>query len=89
MIDKINQALEVLEITDQAENFEEIVKSLDVDSIASIKQELSDTIRLKTQELSLQKESLRGEEIKYHNDNLKLQSEYSTKKIENDDAKSK
>jgi len=79
----------VLRINDQQENFEEIIKSCEIDPILSIKSDLHDAVKLKTQEVSLQKESLRTEEIKAHNENLKLQSEYSTQKIEHDTAESK
>jgi DNA repair exonuclease SbcCD ATPase subunit len=87
--DHLSNIANALEIEDQKENYEEIVKSLDLDSIKLIGKEFSDSIKLKLHEYNIDKESLRNEELKAHNQNLKLQSEYSTVKVAYDNATKK
>lgn len=90
---KINEHLavivNVLEIEDQRENYEEIVKSLDLESIKILGDDSSNLIRLKLQELGIDKETLRNEELIAHNQSLKLQSEFLTVKVTHDNATKK
>ena len=75
----VNQVSDVLDLKDQQENFEAIVKSVEVESLNTLCGELSDAIKAKTQELNILKESLRNEDISEQNSIRQLQTEYSTK----------
>lgn len=90
---KINEHLAIiinaLEIEDQRENNEEIVKSLDLESIKELGDDFSNSIKLKLQEFDIDKETLRNEELKAHNQSLKLQSEFLTVKVTHDNATKK
>ena len=80
---------EVLNLFDQIENFEEIIKSQDIKLINIVKQELVEAFRTEIQSLTIEKDVLRDEEITLFNESLRLQSEYSSKKIEDDNWVSK
>ncbi|CAI2360403.1 unnamed protein product [Moneuplotes crassus] len=80
----IAEISEELGILDQQENFDGIIKSMEIDAINSICSELVTAIRDNINNVNLEKEALVTDQMSAENEYRKLQSDYSTKKVEYD-----
>jgi hypothetical protein len=84
LVEKIKHISSILEIDDQIDNFSEIIKSLDLDLISETRNNLLEVVKTQIHATNLKKEEIRYEEIQVQNEHLKLQSEYSTKRIDHE-----